>query len=85
MKISILSGLLSTFLILTIHQAIAQTENTKDTVRLVDMSFADLMNVKIISVSKKAENLFDAPLSASVLNRKKYKKPDAPLLWMLSA
>lgn len=34
-----------------------------------EMSFKDLLNVKIVSVSKTAESLFDAPLSASVVTR----------------
>lgn len=34
-----------------------------------DLSLADLLNVKVVSVSKQDERLFDAPLSASVLTR----------------
>lgn len=33
------------------------------------MSLKDLLNVKIVSVSKTAESLFDAPLSASVISK----------------
>ena len=34
---------------------------------LGNLSLEDLLNVKVVSVSKKAELLFDAPLSASVI------------------
>ena len=34
-----------------------------------DLSLKDLLNIKIVSVSKKAELLFDAPLSASVITK----------------
>ncbi|HEY9046249.1 MAG TPA: TonB-dependent receptor [Ohtaekwangia sp.] len=34
-----------------------------------NMSLEEIMNIKIISASKKAENLFEAPLSASVLTK----------------
>jgi iron complex outermembrane receptor protein len=49
-------------------QSYAQTDttlrNTYD-----GMSLKDLLNVKIVSVSKSAESLFDAPLSASVITK----------------
>lgn len=38
------------------------------------MSLKDLLNVKIISVSKSSELLFDAPLSASVLTKDEIRK-----------
>jgi iron complex outermembrane receptor protein len=38
------------------------------------MSLKDLLSVKIVSVSKSAELLFDAPLSASVLTREEIRK-----------
>jgi iron complex outermembrane receptor protein len=38
-----------------------------------DMTLEELMNIRIVSVSKKSENLFDAPLSASVLTREEIK------------
>src|SRR5450432_463932 len=41
----------------------------KDTARLDEMSLKDLLNVKIVSVSKQSELLFDAPLSASVVTK----------------
>jgi len=34
---------------------------------MYDMDLMDLMNIQIVSASKKAENLFDAPLNSSVL------------------
>jgi iron complex outermembrane recepter protein len=39
-----------------------------------NMSLKDLLNVKIVSVSKSSELLFDAPLSASVLTRDEIRK-----------
>lgn len=42
---------------------------TPDTTDIYHMSLEDIMNIKIISASKKSESLFDAPLSASVLTR----------------
>lgn len=41
------------------------------------MDLEDLMNVKIVSASKKSESLFDAPLSASSIGREEIKKSGA--------
>jgi iron complex outermembrane recepter protein len=41
------------------------------------MSLKDLLNVKIVSVSKSAESLFDAPLSASVVTKEDILKSGA--------
>lgn len=41
------------------------------------MSLKDLLNVKIVSVSKAAETLFDAPLSASVITKEEILKSGA--------
>src|SRR5687768_7144471 len=41
------------------------------------MSLKELLNVKIVSVSKSAESLFDAPLSASVLTKEDILKSGA--------
>jgi iron complex outermembrane recepter protein len=38
------------------------------------MSLKDLLNVKVVSVSKKAELLFDAPLSASVITKEEIRR-----------
>lgn len=46
-----------------------RTEAQTDTVDYFSLSFEELVNVKIVSASKKYEDLFDAPLSASVLTR----------------
>lgn len=49
----------------------------EDTVKAIsydDLCLKDLMNVKISSVSKKTELLFDAPLSASVVTREDIRK-----------
>jgi iron complex outermembrane receptor protein len=45
-----------------------------DSLKLDDLSLKDLLNVKIVSVSKNAELLFDAPLSASVLTREEIRR-----------
>src|SRR5450432_2364771 len=45
-----------------------------DSLRLDDLSLKDLLNVKIVSVSKNSESLFDAPLSASVVTREEIRK-----------
>src|SRR5450432_2498696 len=45
-----------------------------DSLKLDDLSLKDLLNVKIVSVSKNAESLFDAPLSASVVTRGEIRK-----------
>lgn len=41
----------------------------QDSVDIYTLSLEELMNIEIVSASKKAESLFDAPLSASVLSR----------------
>jgi iron complex outermembrane receptor protein len=41
----------------------------QDSVDIYTLSLEELMNIEIMSASKKAESLFDAPLSASVLTR----------------
>jgi iron complex outermembrane receptor protein len=38
------------------------------------MSLKDLLNIKIVSASKSAESLFDAPLSASVITKEEIQK-----------
>jgi iron complex outermembrane receptor protein len=49
----------------------------KEVEDLIDLSLEELMNVEIVSASKKTESLFDAPLSASVLTRDEIKKAGA--------
>jgi iron complex outermembrane recepter protein len=45
-----------------------------DSLNLGDLSLKELLNVKIVSVSKNSEFLFDAPLSASVLTREEIRR-----------
>ena len=45
----------------------------QDSTDQITLSLEELMNIEIVSASKKAENLFDAPLSASVLTREEIK------------
>src|SRR5688572_757324 len=49
----------------------------RDSVDFTSLSFEDLMNVKIVSASKKSENLFEAPLSASVLMKEEIQRSGA--------
>lgn len=51
-----------------LHKGFSQTDTTKASA-YESMSLKELLNVKIVSVSKSAELLFDAPLSASVITR----------------
>ncbi len=57
--------------------AVAYAQTDSLAVNIEDISLEDLMNVKIVSVSKKAENLFDAPLSASSVSREEIKRSGA--------
>jgi iron complex outermembrane receptor protein len=45
-----------------------------DTIKLENLSLQDLLNVKVVSVSKASELLFDAPLSASVVTSEEIRK-----------
>jgi iron complex outermembrane recepter protein len=45
----------------------------QDTLDYYDLTLAELMNIKIVSASKKSESLFDAPLSASVITREEIR------------
>jgi iron complex outermembrane receptor protein len=46
----------------------------RDSMVLDQLSLKDLLNVKIVSVSKSTEFLFDAPLSASVLSKEEIQR-----------
>ncbi len=64
------------FLILSLLMLIhAGTYGQKaDTSRLDNLSLKDLLNMKIVSVSKQSELLFDAPLSASVITKEEIQR-----------
>ena len=47
--------------------------DTANTNQYDSLSLRDLLSVKIVSVSKKSEFLFDAPLSASVVTREEIR------------
>jgi iron complex outermembrane receptor protein len=49
----------------------------RDSTDLYSFSLEELMNIQIVSASKKAESLFDASLSASVLTREEIKHSGA--------
>lgn len=52
----------------------------EDTARLADRSLEDLLKVKIVSVSKTAELLFDAPQSASVGAKEQIRKTECTFI-----
>ncbi|MBO9203931.1 MULTISPECIES: TonB-dependent receptor plug domain-containing protein [Niastella] len=56
-----------------LHKGFSQTD-TITANNYEGLSLKDLLNVKIVSASKSAEMLFDAPLSASVLTREEIQK-----------
>lgn len=58
---------------LTIANAFGQPGELKSS-QYDSLSLKDLLNVKIVSVSKQAELLFDAPLSASVVTREEIQR-----------
>lgn len=66
---------ISTFLLSACfcEQGFSQNTNEKQS-DYDSMSLKDLLNVKIVSVSKSSELLFDAPLSASVLTKDEIRK-----------
>ena len=47
-------------------------------VDLFELSLEELMNVEIISASKKTENLFDAPVSSYTITRSEIAKSGVP-------
>jgi iron complex outermembrane recepter protein len=62
----------------TTDRAYAQDEQKKDDVTdIEDISLQDLLNVEMVSASKKSENLFDSPLSASVITRQEIERSGA--------
>ncbi|HYF31068.1 MAG TPA: TonB-dependent receptor plug domain-containing protein [Chitinophagaceae bacterium] len=61
------------FILLWLPDVHAQADSTKED-GYSDMSLKDLLNVKIVSVSKSLELLFEAPLSASVVTKDQIRK-----------
>jgi iron complex outermembrane receptor protein len=66
---------LGIFLMLSANLASAQTDSLSGNIE--DISLEDLMNVKIVSASKKEESQFDAALSASSVNKDEIKRSGA--------
>jgi iron complex outermembrane receptor protein len=60
--------------------ALTAKAQEKSSEELLTLSLEQLMNIQVVSASKKAENLFDAPLSASVLTREEIRKAGATSL-----
>lgn len=73
---SSLSAIIVLFCICFSGSAFAQPDPDKEN-EYGSMSLKDLLDVKIVSVSKSSEFLFDAPLSASVLTREEIRKTGA--------
>jgi iron complex outermembrane receptor protein len=67
MKLKIFTVALA--LVLTGRMAFAQQDSTD----YYELSLEELMNIQIVSASKKSESLFDAALSASVLTREEIR------------
>lgn len=61
MKVSMICALLSIVSLYAYSQALED--------ELFDLSLEDLMNVEIVSASKKAESLFDAPVSSYIISK----------------
>ena len=55
--------------LLIIYMIIVSGIFAQETEDLISMSLEDILNLNIVSVSKKAENIFESPLSASVITR----------------
>ncbi len=60
--------------------ALTASAQEKSSDELMTLSLEELMNIQVVSASKKAENLFDAPLSASVLTGEEIRKAGATSL-----
>lgn len=65
------------FLLIAIFIAGSITISGQDAKDLYDLDLSALMNIEIVSASKKAENLFDAPLGASVITGDEIKRSGA--------
>jgi iron complex outermembrane receptor protein len=74
MKTFLPKGLL-TFILFTTAVAVGYSQSDTAKKNSYDiLSLKDLLNVKIVSVSKQAESLFDAPLSASVVTKEEIQR-----------
>ncbi len=62
-----------TLFVCTYSYAYTQSDSSKSET-YETLSLKDLLQVKIVSVSKTAESVFDAPLSASVLTKEEMRK-----------
>lgn len=69
MKFSTWKGICLILLVVVSFSAFAQ--ETED---LFSLSLEDILNMEIFSASKKAENVFDSPLSATVITREDIEK-----------
>jgi iron complex outermembrane receptor protein len=75
MKKKVQKVLFAALLLFSARTVSAQTDSLSSNIE--DISLEDLMNVKIVSASKKEESLFDASLSASSISRDEIKKAGA--------
>lgn len=61
MKVSMISAAL------LLANSFAHSQQTEE--ELFDLSLEELMNIEIVSASKKAESLFDAPVSSYIISK----------------
>ncbi len=74
MKPKIYKSLIMLGLLTSGFTAFAQAPSEENTNSMLNLDLEQLMNIQIVSASKKSESIFDAPLSASVLTRDEIKK-----------
>lgn len=68
MKKVILTASVLSFLLIN-KAAFSQEVATNDSTNFLDMSIEDLMNVKIVSASRKSEKVFEAPVTSFVISK----------------
>lgn len=66
--------LIATLTAIAVSPAFAQSTTTENKDDLYNMSLEDLMNVEIVSASRKNESLFDAPISSYSLTREEIER-----------
>ena len=72
--IKILPQIIGIVLVMFVSDWVYGQADTVKATAYEDLSLKDLLNVKIVSASKKSEPLFDAPLSASVVTKDEIRK-----------
>lgn len=62
-------SIIALFLSALVHPLHAQEQSTSSMEDLMSLSLEELMNIEIVSASKKSESNFDSPLSSSVVTQ----------------